>query len=353
MPETRVSALAVIAILECVRLAMFAASPVFAQDVSAPPRPAPGRLIDIGGWRLHLHCTGEIRPNGPTVILEAGLGDFSEEWSLVQPRVATFARVCSYDRGGDGWSDLGPSPRTLHQIVYELHTLLQKADERPPYFMVGHSYGGWLVQLYASTYPLEIRGLALIESGESDPLRLTGPDGSAKRSSEIPAGRPIPPIKTATPLRESDVPPGPLSQMKEAASRARLDPNPGERQKLPVEAQAMRAWALGRWQHIAATFNPVELEELAALRADHAKSVHPLGDRPLIVVTRGRPDETGPNVDALEAEHRQDHTKLAALSANGKLIVAQQSGHHVQLDQPELVEKTIADLIPVSSPTSK
>lgn len=324
-------------------------APAHAEDVPAPPPPfaAPGRLIDIGGWRLHLNCIGPARASGPTVILESGLGDFSVEWSLVQPRVARFARVCAYDRAGDGWSELGPFPRTLRQIVYELHTLLQKADERPPYIMVGHSYGGWLVQLYASTYPADIAGVVLVESGESDPLRLTA-DGSAKRASALPATRTVPPINTTTPSgrprNESDIPPDALKQMKAASLRAQVDANPGERQKLPEDAQRMRTWTLGRWQHIAAANNPFELEELAALRADHAKP-YPLGDRPLIVVTRGRPDETGPDADALEKAHRQDHARLAALSTKGKLVIAEQSGHHVQLDQPELVIQLVAELV--------
>src|SRR5262245_6010892 len=76
-----------------------------AQDTDAPPFAAPGRLVDVRGWRLHLHCTGAAHQGQPTVILEAGLGDFSVEWSLVQPLISGFARVCSYDRAGDGWSD--------------------------------------------------------------------------------------------------------------------------------------------------------------------------------------------------------------------------------------------------------
>lgn len=125
-------------------------SPIAAQAQAAsssPPLPPPGRLIDLGGWRLHLHCTGGARASQPTVILEAGAGDFSVDWSLVQPSVAPFARVCAYDRAGAGWSDLGPRPRTMHQLVYELHALLEKAGERSPYVLVGHSYGGWLVRL--------------------------------------------------------------------------------------------------------------------------------------------------------------------------------------------------------------
>src|SRR5262245_1364075 len=88
------------------------ASAAFAQaETNQPPSPPPGRLIDVGGWRLHINCMGEARASQPTVILEPGVGDFSVEWSLVQPEVARFARVCSYDRAGDGWSELGPHPR--------------------------------------------------------------------------------------------------------------------------------------------------------------------------------------------------------------------------------------------------
>ena len=105
---------------------------VQAQEGSPPPLPPPGKLIDIGGWRLHLNCTGTRSAQAPLVILEPGIGDFSVEWSLVQPEVAKTARVCSYDRAGDGWSEMGPHPRTFQQIVYELHTLLDRAGERPP-----------------------------------------------------------------------------------------------------------------------------------------------------------------------------------------------------------------------------
>src|SRR6185369_10411833 len=104
----------------------FLSAVLCAQVAPTPaPLPPPGKLIDVGGWRLHLNCTGEARVSQPTVILEAGMGDFSVEWSLVQPGVGRFARVCSYDRAGDGWSDIGPNPRTFRQIVYELHTLLE------------------------------------------------------------------------------------------------------------------------------------------------------------------------------------------------------------------------------------
>ena len=114
-------------------LSLYAAAAWAQSESTQPPFPPPGRLVDVGGWRLHLNCTGEARTSQPTVILESGIGDFSVEWSLVQPGVARFARVCSYDRAGDGWSARGPRPRTMHQIVYELHTLLDKAGVKPPW----------------------------------------------------------------------------------------------------------------------------------------------------------------------------------------------------------------------------
>jgi pimeloyl-ACP methyl ester carboxylesterase len=318
---------------------------VMAQSQSAqPPFPPPGKLVDVGGWRLHLNCTGEARASQPTVILEAGVGDFSVEWSLVQLGVAKFARVCSYDRAGDGWSDLGPHPRTLRQIVYELHTLLDKGGVKPPLVLVGHSYGGWLVRLYASTYPAEVAGMVLVEAGADNPWRML-PDGKLARSADLVKGAPIPAVKVSGPLRLSDIPPGALSQMKAGAQKLAQSPNEAPRDKLPPDAQRMRAWALAQVGHVAAAVNPFENEELAGLRAERAKSEHPLGDMPLLVLTRGKSEEEGPDGKAFEAEHRRDHAAMAAMSRNGKLIIAEHSGHHVQIDEPELVIKAIRDTL--------
>ncbi|HEV8358605.1 MAG TPA: alpha/beta hydrolase [Gemmatimonadales bacterium] len=309
-----------------------------------PPAPPPGRLVDVGGWRLHLNCTGGARAAAPTVILEAGIGDFSVEWSLVQPGVAGFARVCSYDRAGDGWSDLGPHPRTMHQIVYELHTLLERAGERPPFVLVGHSFGGWLVRLYQATYPAEVVGLVLVEAGADNPWRMRA-DGKLVRAADLATGRPIPAIQTSNPLRESDIPPAALRQMQAGLPEAGLHANDPPRDLLPPLAQRMRTWALGQVKHVAAAVNPFEIEELASLRAERMKSEHALGDLPLVVLTRGLPEEEGPDSRAREEDHRQDHAVLATLSRNGKQIIAAHSGHHIQLQEPQLVVSTIQEVV--------
>ena len=209
---------------------------VGAQNGSLPPVNPPGRLIDVGGWRLHLNCTGARSATAPLVILEAGIGDFSVEWSLVQPGVATFARVCSYDRAGDGWSD---------------------------------------------------------HAGVDDPLRLLG-DGRLVRSSDLVTGQAIPAVQTSNPLRESDIPPVALRQMTAGLADASLHANQGPRDKLPIEAQRMRTWALGQVKHVAAGVNPYEHEQLAALRTDRAKARYPLGDMPLVVLTAASRTSTDP-----------------------------------------------------------
>jgi pimeloyl-ACP methyl ester carboxylesterase len=228
--------------------------------------------------------------------------------------------------------------------VYELHTLLAKAGERPPYVLVGHSYGGWPVRLYQSTYASEVAGMVLVEAGADNPWRMM-PDGKLVRSSELATGRPIPPVNTSRPLRVSDIPAAALAQMRVGLDEASRTANDPPRDRLPADAQRMRTWALGEIGHVAAGVNPFEHEELAALRAARTGTEYPLGELPLVVITRGVPDENGPNAAALEDEHRKEHAALAALSRRGKLIVATRSGHHVQLQEPDLVVTTIQQIV--------
>lgn len=126
-----------------------------------------GKLIDIGNYKLHLNCTGT---GGPTVILDAGAGGNSLAWALIQPSIAKFTTVCSYDRAGLGWSEKSKNPRTSENFVEELRLLLKKAHIPGPYILVGHSLGGLNVQLYATKYPHEVAGLILVDSSHHDQM---------------------------------------------------------------------------------------------------------------------------------------------------------------------------------------
>jgi pimeloyl-ACP methyl ester carboxylesterase len=122
--------------------------------------PPPGRMVEIGGRRVHLVEAGEGRP---TVILEAGIAASCLNWTSVQARIARFTRVCSYDRSGLGWSDAPTSPRTIFRAVEDLHALLAARGIEPPFVLTGHSFGGLLVRCYASHYPERVTGLVLVD----------------------------------------------------------------------------------------------------------------------------------------------------------------------------------------------
>ena len=127
--------------------------------------PMPGRLFDVGGYKMHIDCVGE---GSPTVILESGLGDTYVSWRKVQPQIAQFSRVCSYDRAGLGYSESTSRPRTSKVMAQELHSLLQAAAVAPPYVLVGHSMGGFTVRLYASLYRNEVAGMVLVDASHPD-----------------------------------------------------------------------------------------------------------------------------------------------------------------------------------------
>jgi pimeloyl-ACP methyl ester carboxylesterase len=124
--------------------------------------PIPGRLVDIGGRRLHLRIEGA--GPGPTVVFEAGFGGSSVLWSLVQREVAKFARTCAYDRAGYGFSDFGPLPRSGAQLAAELHLALAHAGLPPPYILVAHSYGGLISRLFTWRHPRDVAGLVLVDA---------------------------------------------------------------------------------------------------------------------------------------------------------------------------------------------
>src|SRR5688572_3723581 len=134
---------------------------LLAEAADAKVYPPPGQLVDVGGYRLHINCTGT---GSPTVVIDAGLGDWSTGWGFVQPEVAKTTRVCTYDRAGWAWSETGPLPRDAAQFAKELHTLLKNANIPGPYLMVGHSLGGLTVRVFVHDYSSEVVGVVLIDS---------------------------------------------------------------------------------------------------------------------------------------------------------------------------------------------
>jgi len=169
----------------------------------------PGKLIDMGGYKLHINCMGAV---SPTVILEAGLGSPQLVWDEVRSEIAKFTRVCSYDRSGLGWSEHGLQPRTSQQAIKELHILLEKAGVSGPYVLVGHSFGGYHVRLFASTYPDEVVGMVLVDANHHDQESRLRPNtpAEAERASRNREGVRVPEdffesarqVRQAPPLRD-------------------------------------------------------------------------------------------------------------------------------------------------------
>jgi pimeloyl-ACP methyl ester carboxylesterase len=148
------------------------------RDLAATP--APGRLVDVGGHRLHIWCLGN---QSPTVILEGGLGGSTAAWGFVQPEVAAFTRVCAYDRAGLGYSDPGPLPRTARRIAAELDRLLGAAGVEDPVVIAGASIGGLFARFVASQHEARVAGLVLVDASHEDqPVEIPQATCNATRS---------------------------------------------------------------------------------------------------------------------------------------------------------------------------
>ncbi len=303
--------------------------------------PPPGELIDVGGYRLHLHCTGK---SGPTVVLVAGAGDFSFDWSLVQSEVSRLARVCGYDRAGLAWSDPGPTPRTMRQDAYELHTLLNAAQVDGPLVLVGHSIGGLIVRVFAQQYPPEIAGMVLVDPTHESTRLIY--QGKLVRVRDGATSTPVPPVQT---MRSSPPEPATREDSEQFAFNAQMLGPPKTEppfDRLPASVQAMRLWFRSHPPRAAARpdFWAEELQTLYLARAGRS---YPLGTMPLVVVLPA--PETGnppPGISTddwqrVSEDKRRQKLELANLSGNSTLLMADQSGHHIQLDQPEVVTNAI------------
>jgi len=272
--------------------------------------PAPGELVDVGGHRLHLHCVGSGKP---TVLLEAGLGNDVNHWSLVQLAVAEFTRVCAYDRAGLGWSDPGPLPRDAPRVVDELGRLLERSGESPPYVLVGHSNGGPYVRLYAAAHPERIAGLVLV-----DPNPENAPD-----CEELPT--------SAHALYESLVALAPLGVPRLVLPSL----FPLEGSALPPERREAHGALRARTSALRALWS--EWKSACALVANVREAGPPSRDIPIVLLSAGERRRGALDATPLHQE--------AAEVLGAELIVVEESGHWIQLDQPEAVAAAIRDVV--------
>jgi pimeloyl-ACP methyl ester carboxylesterase len=313
-----------------------------AAESTEPAPPPPGKMYDVGGHKMHLYRTGT---GGPAVILEAGAGAFSVDWYLVQHEVEKFTTVCSYDRAGHAWSELGPRPRTMRQAVADLHRLLAEAAIPGPYILVGHSMGGLLVRIFASQYPNQVAGMVLVDSGfENSYANINGKMVRAWDSAKprvIPAAREKinddERVLTAPELE------GYQQFLKWAGPPTIEEPFT----KLPAPIQKLRLWAASLPQSMVTDYNPYGSEELILLFAERLRVEHPLGAEPSAVLTRksqAHPPEPGltqkemEHVEEVRVEGQHD---LKTLSSNGIFVESDYPVHEIHLTQPDLVAKAI------------
>jgi pimeloyl-ACP methyl ester carboxylesterase len=300
--------------------------------------PPPGRLVDIGGQKIHLNCTGH---GSPTVVLESGVGDFSVVWSLVQPSVAAETRVCSYDRGGYAWSEPGARPRTFAQLALELRTALARGGERGPFVLVGQSYGGLVVRGFAARYRSEVAGMVLVDAVHEDQHVVYG--GQPHRIRDEAKGRTAPPPHVALDTSALHAKPTANAPPADAPLDAPLD-------RLPAAAQAVWRWAqaLPTLPVVWAAETDWSPEELARFHAERLTNRATLGDLPLVVLARTRGGfESGMRIsaDSLERERVALQKDLAALSRQGRLIVASHAGHNVHIEEPKLVVDAVTEVV--------
>jgi pimeloyl-ACP methyl ester carboxylesterase len=263
--------------------------------------PAPGRLVDVGGHKLHLWCTGA---GNPAVILEAGLGGSSAGWGFVQPEVARFTRVCSYDRAGIGYSEPGPSPRTARRLAGELAQLLQHGGIPGPVVLVGASIGGFTVRVFASEHDRRAAGLVLVDASHEDQVH------------EIPALAPFVPFLA------------PVGVFRVLGISFGLRPD-----ALPSSvggfARATRFRAAG---YVAAADEIMHVRESAAevRRSRRELTI------PVVVVTGAQ------GADSAWRDLQRDQARL---SQRGCQVFAEQSGHVVPIDQPGVVVEAVRAIV--------
>ncbi|WP_421930596.1 alpha/beta fold hydrolase [Phenylobacterium sp.] len=283
--------------------------------------PPPGRMIAVDGRRLHIRCLGQ---GAPTVVLEAGGGNPAMLAFPVQDRVARVTRVCAYDRAGLGWSDPAPDGRTFEDRARELHALLAAAGEHGPYVLAGESLGGLVARTFTRLYPDEVAGVVLVDAAEEQ--FFFGKLDKFRAQS---------------------------GQWKAYALAARLGltrwlivhqpERAGLPAGMPLDERRRFAALFSRPAYLAALPQEVEAYELAPPEQRRAGGFGGLGNRPLAVISHGRPF-TGPQA-WMEDGWAAGQARLATLSTDSETLIATRSGHAIAQTEPDLVAQTIARVV--------
>jgi len=295
--------------------------------------PAPGRMVSVGTHRLHVLEMGEKNGARPTVVLEAGLMSTVLSWSTLQPELARRYRVVSYDRAGLGWSELGPMPRTAERIVGELHELLGKAEIAPPYVLVGHSFGGLTMPLFAATYAEEIAGVVLIDAvvpAEWNPpserdQKLSTIGAKVCRRSAVLARVGL--LRFVAYLLSSGIrKPGAflvrmISRGTPAESGTVSSP---WYSALPAEERAMTPvfWIQPKFALTIAS----QLENLP-VSAGQVRDAHGVSGKPVIFLSARTSSQL----------RREEHRRIAGSVAHGEHVLAHDSNHWIMQEDPEAV----------------
>jgi pimeloyl-ACP methyl ester carboxylesterase len=305
--------------------ALGAGAQALVQHRNASEYPAPGRLVDVGGHRLHLHAEGP-RGTGPTVVLEAGMGTPSTAWAWVQGMVADDVRVVSYDRAGIGWSDDRDGPVDPAAEVRDLRTALDAAGEEGPFVLVGHSLGGLFARTFAATYPEDTAGVVLVDPSHEDqytdlPPELQGTVDSA----------------------------GTGMRLMQIAARlgVTLLYNPAEAFTVGMPEEAAAYYAAWSASSRAASAMAAEFEAFDVI-ADGARD-RTLGDLPVRLLSADTSDASGdPSQTALLERQMGLHEQLTGLSSDARRTVVPGATHLTVLTDREhaaTVAATVLDLI--------
>jgi len=268
---------------------------LFAIAAAAQTPAPPGKLVDVGGYRVHLYCTGT---GGPTVLV-VGAG-FSFDWALVQPEVARFTRVCTYDVSGTAWSDPGPK-LTCRERVNEVHKLIGAARLSTPLVLVGLSIGGCVARLYAAEHAADVAGMVIVDHAfQPDPP-------------------PDPPPAEPGVTRPVLIYQAPITFTVEDISNFK---------QLPEQAQQLHRWAMSLKPKLPDWDDAEDcLKQL--------KGVPTLGNKPLVVVST---DNQARGYDRLQRE-------LLALSTQSSQLYANRSIHAVEIDRPEVIVAAIRRVV--------